>query len=209
MNLGETNRFGISLVVEVLALALIAVALLGGLEANSTEEIGHVVRVEVAIEDQVYTQPDGLTIRVSRGQEVSLRLEVTGAGSGLPVDFPEPTDLVEVRPASGGSSPFRFADMEHPSPGVYQTSYPADELGEFFIVALPGVSVRSSLPSGTFDQVALIVGVGEPGSPVDSTGVVAVVFLLVLVGWLVVSTTRGRDRTPKQPVMHDTWWNGP
>jgi len=206
---GETNRWRISLSSQVLALALIAVALLGGLEADSTEEIEHVVRVEIAIDDQVYPHPDGLTIRGSRGQEVSLRLEVTGTRSGLPVDFPEPTDLVEIRPASGGSLPFRFADLEHPSLGVYETSYPADALGEFLIVALPGVSDRASLPSGTFDQAALIVGVGEPGSPVDSAGVVAVVFLLALVGWLVVSTTRGRDRVPKQPVMHDTWWNGP
>lgn len=99
--------------------------------------------------------------------------------------------------------------MEHLGLGIYQTSYPADEPGEFSIVALPGIPDRSGMPADSFDEVALIIDAQVSASPIDSSGVTVMLVLIALVGWLVVSTTRGRDRVPKEPVMHDTWWNGP
>lgn len=200
------------------ALFLLVSGLIGplfiGPMAAAVDEDPLVVQLELELLDQEaeFANPSGLTIRIEPGELAILRLRVFEEGDpGSPVNVEDPTDLLEVR-ASDGEAALRIGDWNRMGAGVYETTYRFDESGTFNIIVLPDIEDRSAIPSGSTDRVTAVVDSSLPVPPdrgPSSIAIIAVTVLVLAVAALVVAATRGRSKSPKEPVPHDTWWNSP
>ena len=189
------------------------IGLLLGLSFAVSDDGPPDVRLDIQIGSDDYSVGlDGLTLRVDDDQPINLRLRVFDpTDETSAVDVEEPSTLLEVRVADDPGSGVRFDDWEHVGTGVYTVADALDDPGEYLLVVLPDVTERSRLPASSTDQVTLIV---ESVAPAVSetptmTGLLVALILVLVVGVLVVLTTRGRRRVAKEPTPHDTWWNSP
>lgn len=169
------------------------------------------VRLSVELRDQeTLTNPSGLTLRTTVNDPVGLRIEVFEEGNpDSPVSVDDSTSLLEIHQTDSDAA-VRLADMKEVSPGIYETTYMFTSPGSYVIQVLPDLQDRSRLTSESTDQVRLEVQ-AEPSSDSGSPAafVVGGIVLAALVGVLVFVGTRGRSRSAKPPVPHDTWWNSP
>lgn len=193
---------------------LIAVLLATPLASSVDHDSAYVVQLEVELPAQEleFVDPSGLTLRVDTGESVVLVLRVFGAENpDRAVDVEDTLSLLEIRDVSEGSGPVRFGDMERTAPGVYRTTYQFRVPGRWMLVVQPDIIDRFSLPAGSASHLVVIVEEPAPavGGGSGAIGIIASVGLVVLVGVLVIGATRGKPRRPKDPVVHDTWWNSP
>lgn len=174
-----------------------------------------VVQLEIELLDQEveFANPSGLTIRIEPNELTILRLRVfQEAEPGSPIDVEDPTDLLEIRTSVREAAALRISDWNRIGPGVYQTTHKFGESGSFTVSVLPDLEDRSELPPGSTEPVTVIADSSLPTPPdrgPNATAIIAFTVLALVVVALVVAATRGRSRSPKEPVTHDTWWNSP
>lgn len=169
-------------------------------------------------------EPSGEKIYVSPNEPLQFRLNVFEPGNrDLSVSVEDPANLLTVERAVPDATPTRLDGWNEILPGTYQTTYVFEEPGTFLVTVLPAVQDRLDLPEGSTDWVGFEVvedvaqtGPGSeqtgPGSEADGLGggaVIAAAALVLAVGLGVLAATRGKPRTAKEPVAHDTWWNSP
>ena len=170
------------------------------------------VQLQVEVGEDVFTEPSGLTIRTSPGEPVVLRVEVFAERDpSSPVAVEDTRTLLEIREASGVGPAVRLPDMEEIRIGTYETSYTFAQAREYTIEILPDVEDRTLLNPDTTDEVTVMV---DPSAEAEPNGplwpmIMAVIALVLVMGVFVVGATRGRRRSPQDPVPHDTWWNSP
>lgn len=183
--------------------------------AASVDGDPSVVQLEIELLDQEveFANPSGLTIRVEPNELTILRLRVfEEAEPVLPMDVEDPTDLLEIRTSDGEAAALRISDWNRTGPGVYETTHRFGESGSFTVSVLPDIEDRSELPPGSTGLVTVVPDSSLPTQPdrgPGSTAIIAFTVLALVVAALVVAATRGRNKSPKEPLAHDTWWNSP
>jgi len=170
------------------------------------------VRLEIELHDQgeTFSNVSGLTLRIDAGDTALLRLSVFDPlDPDTPMTVDDPTDLLEIR-HPGASAGIRLGDWNQIEAGVYETTYVFDEAGSYDIVVLPDMEDRSALPGESTDGVTVRAESPQAGeSGASPIGLIAALVLVVGVATLVVKSTSGRPAVPKEPISHDSWWNGP
>ena len=169
------------------------------------------VRLSVDLPDQeTLVNPSGLTLRTTVDAPVGLRIETFEEGSpGSPVSVDDPANFLMIHEI-GTDLAVQLLGMKEVSPGVYEVTYMFISPGSYVIEMLPEIQDRSRLTSESTDEVRFEVQAAPTSDSGPSVGVVVGgVVLAALLGLLVFAGTRGRSRSPKPPVPHDTWWNSP
>ena len=169
------------------------------------------VRLSVDLPDQeTLVNPSGLTLRTTVSDPVGLRVEVFEEGNpDSPVSVDDPANLLMIHQIDTDVA-VQLGDMKEVSPGTYEATYMFTSPGNFIIRMLPDIQDRSRLTSESTDEVRFEVQAEPTSNSSPSVGLlVGGIGLAALVGLLVFVGTRGRPRSPKPPVAHDTWWNSP
>jgi hypothetical protein len=200
--------------VQLLMAGLIGLAMASPIAAALDQDPLPTVQLSVELPDQetAIDNPSGLTFRTTANAPVGLRIELFEAGHPeSPVSVNDTTALLEIRQTSDSGAAIRLGDMEEVSPGTYETTYVFISPGRYIVQVLPDVQDRSRLSPESTDQVGFVVQAVSSSASGGSLVpfIVGGVGLAALVGVLVFIGTRGRSRSSKPPVPHDTWWNSP
>jgi hypothetical protein len=199
--------------VQLLVAALVGLFMASPMAAALDQDPLPTVQLSVELPNQEtgIDNPSGLTLRTTTSDPVGLRIALFEAGDPeSPVSVDDTAELLEIRQTSSSGPPVRLGDMTEVSPGIYETTYVFTSSGSYIVQVLPDIQDRSRLTPESTDQVTFeLQGVPSASGGSSLPLILAGVALAAVVGVLVVIGTRGRSRSNKPPVPHDTWWNSP